>query len=1263
MSELFVDDGLGGFMSPVLQEERDRATDREAGFATSIITPDQEGDFARGFRDTSATANILDKLNRIKPGTPISEIFTDQSFGPADPTFDALSEENLKGWEPWATTLAGARNASELSYIKMQIRQDMSEKEMIQNSGSGFLGSLSGYIFDPITILTGSVSGSGRLLGALAGEEMARNVGKTVKDDSVGIALGVGAGVAANLLMQSLRAPVRAGARNLPPTTGMAKGHHEDFVEGMEKEVGEAEAAMTGREFEDAPTPASAGRDPLDPQTTDAKASADKLREDTAQRADTPPAASEGRIIDPDARPEGTAGAQTVSTPKTYNERLAEESLLLPEHKGRALKWITEQVLKLPESPLRRVLQSTDLYAREVVQGLVENPYFMYKHQLGIPSEQSVEGAMRKRWAPFVEMNQAVDRLYDSYRISTGNQLPGEVPAKGPFTGLVESVGDTFRGGAPNGKMTRAEFKGELGRALHTGDEHAIPEVAAAAQEYRKLLNNYKEEAMAEGVFSAPLRNEIRRIEEMLESGKSSTRSAGKLRATIKFLQKEADRLDTEGPQFTNAKSFFPMIYRHDAILRQMPEFRKRIREHLQDTGVPLRELDGAVDDVVNKILRNDHFNRLDEDIVGSARSLKERSLDIPPEKVMDFLEHDAESIMRHYVQSVGTDIELTKRFGDATMKDHIAEIKANFDARLAEAKGAKNAKNIAMERDEVLRDIRGIRDRLRGTYGLPDDPYRPLSRIYRAAKAYNYLTMMGGVVISSGPDLARIAMVDGMERAMRQAYLPLIRGLKGLKLNKKEAMIAGGALENELATMSRHMADTGDVFGKKTAFEEFLVQSNGPFSVVNLFNAWNSTMKGMAASVTGARIIEDALALRVSRLRSSSSTIVDVPGLVSQRDGRKLGAAYNRKSNTVKINPEEVDQGWKDRAWENPKMEGVDALPPDFIRTKAEWRQFVVNHELAHADYPILKDAKGNVIEEAAEYENRMNRVAASRIWLRRNSIKGGDKFSVEKLARGGINEELADRIGAQWEQYGQIDTQAARFKNNSSATTDDGGMMVFNAGNWKDAHAANRFRETVAAEIDRTIVTPGAGDVPLWMSTELGSVIGQFKTFGMASMGRVVIPALQQADSEIMMGLMYMTALGMIVHKLKAGLGGYDNQLENDSVADWLGNGLDRSGALAYFSDVNRVVETMSGGQLGFGATGQPASLKQGAGVLGGPTGGQIANIGNILGDVVSGSADRYTVSAARRLAVGQNIFYLDPLFDGIQSFGNSPTTDLGE
>src|SRR5690606_21488882 len=96
--------------------------------------------------------------------------------------------------------------------------------------------------------------------------------------------------------------------------------------------------------------------------------------------------------------------------------------------------------------------------------------------------------------------------------------------------------------------------------------------------------------------------------------------------------------------------------------------------------------------------------------------------------------------------------------------------------------------------------------------------------------------------------------------------------------------------------------------------------------------------------------------------------------------------------------------------------------------------------------------------------------------------------KADIERLAMSGIDPEMAGRIAEQFRQFGSR----------------DGALAIPNSERWTDRQAVTAFRAAVSKEVDRIIVTPGVGDRPLWMSTEAGKMIGQFKSFSLASAQR---------------------------------------------------------------------------------------------------------------------------------------------------------------
>ena len=241
--------------------------------------------------------------------------------------------------------------------------------------------------------------------------------------------------------------------------------------------------------------------------------------------------------------------------------------------------------------------------------------------------------------------------------------------------------------------------------------------------------------------------------------------------------------------------------------------------------------------------------------------------------------------------------------------------------------------------------------------------------------------------------------------------------------------------------------------------------------------------------------------------------------------------------------------------------------------------------------------------------------------------------------LANSGIDEAMAARIAKQFEKHGE------KLKYNLIANTDA----------WDDLVAVKHYRAALNKEINRTIVTPGLGDTPLWMSTELGSTIAQFKKFVMAATQRMLMRGMQERDMDFMFGALMLMGSGMMIDGLYTEFR-FGKDWGKKSLTDKLLSAFDRSGLGGIYVDVNRAIESLSDNRIGIRPMlGEQKpysnSIKSKLGNILGPSAGQIANIFDIMYDVGSGGYNHYTARKVRRLIPFQNLFYLDWLFDDIE------------
>jgi len=243
------------------------------------------------------------------------------------------------------------------------------------------------------------------------------------------------------------------------------------------------------------------------------------------------------------------------------------------------------------------------------------------------------------------------------------------------------------------------------------------------------------------------------------------------------------------------------------------------------------------------------------------------------------------------------------------------------------------------------------------------------------------------------------------------------------------------------------------------------------------------------------------------------------------------------------------------------------------------------------------------------------------------------------ERLAKAGINERMAKAIAEQSDEFGE------KLGTSWHANTND----------WTDREAANLFERVILKDVDTVIVTPGIADRPLFMSSEMGKTIFQFKSFFLAAHNQALLPMLQQmkrGDVAAFEGLFVGVGLGMMGEWIRLQLSGREGELAAYSTQDWARAGLDRSGIATVPMELFNISDRIMRGGLS-----QAMNLTEGsryfyrnwAGTLLGPTFGYAKDIG-VLGQnlVNSDGVTSRDIHSLRRLLPYQNMFYLRKGFD---------------
>lgn len=745
------------------------------------------------------------------------------------------------------------------------------------------------------------------------------------------------------------------------------------------------------------------------------------------------------------------------------------------------------------QDPLIRLQLSELNSARQTVRGLAETPLEYADNALGVATERggSVETRMKMWNAPLYRTTREIDTLYANY-------YHGAPTPSGWQRRLSPMLSEFDRMRGNNERLTYRQFKEEVAKAAFSGEQHAIPQVAEAARYYRLFDDAMKRAAIEARLLpeDVTVKGDVSHLFRMYNREKIIAERNEFARILQDYFVTKRDEAARISAQATDAAA------KADRTAQQLDDFGR-----LSDA-----ELRGIVDETINTILGNAEGRIPYDSIVSGPRGpLKERLLGIESSKIQDFLELDIEKVMRAQVRTMSADVEIAKKFGSVDMAEQIKQVNDEADRLVGRAQTPKERRQIERQRVAAIRDIEGIRDRLRGQYALPSNPDSLVLRANRVARNLNYLRLLGGMTISAVPDMGKVVFTHGLTSTFRDGFIPMIRGFRAFRAASEEVKLAGTALDMVLDSRAMALADVTDDFGRHSKLERGIQALSSRFGMVSLMAPWNAAMKQFSGVVTMTNI------LRASR------------------------------------------------------------------------------------------------------------NVAAGK----------GTPAEIRKLAASGIDHDLATRIAREFSQHGE----------------DANGLMLAQAANWQDNLAREAFRAAVVRDVDRIIVTPGQ-DKPLWMSTELGKTVGQFKSFAVSSTQRTMLAGLQQRDAATLNGLMIMMGLGAMTYAMKEKVAGREL---SDEPSVWVQNAFDWSGMAGWLMEANNISEKATRGRVGFSAlTGEQVTRYASRNVTGaflGPSADAIADIFQVSGSIFAGDTTKSDLRKMRQLLPMQNLFYIRGLLNQVE------------
>lgn len=211
--------------------------------------------------------------------------------------------------------------------------------------------------------------------------------------------------------------------------------------------------------------------------------------------------------------------------------------------------------------------------------------------------------------------------------------------------------------------------------------------------------------------------------------------------------------------------------------------------------------------------------------------------------------------------------------------------------------------------------------------------------------------------------------------------------------------------------------------------------------------------------------------------------------------------------------------------------------------------------------------------------------------------------------------------------------------------------GVWIANTRLWEDQSLAEIWGGALRKESDRVIVIPGQ-EKPLFMSSELGKTIFQFRSFMFAATQRMLIAGIQGQDAHFMQGLLGITSLGMMAYAFKQWDAGRE---VSDDPRVWVTEGIDRSGVTGIIMEMNNTIEKVSSNNFGLRPllgiatpSSRFASRSQAEAFLGPTFGSMLSTVLKVSGGTSDGELGESDIRAIRRLMPYQNLMIFRQLID---------------
>jgi hypothetical protein len=554
------------------------------------------------------------------------------------------------------------------------------------------------------------------------------------------------------------------------------------------------------------------------------------------------------------------------------------KSALLEGNELARLPSFIQKSMKL--TPMNRLLTSPFKSAQWLGSAIFEHNYLLKKNEAGIATDMALESQVKNTMREL--QSKQIDHMNLFYKMHGVSGYFKNTKTKLNELGVESPINININ------QFNKAVYEVAL-----TGEQHAIPEINAAANMWRNEFDKLKEEAVSlnllgEGVEVPNAPHYIMIMynkNKIIEEGGRSARTEGTFAHHLftRFLESnESVKQYLESPQFIKLQDQIKLLKKEHRI-EVKKENKQTIKEEIAKLeqeiidkapskaktwdGKLLRVIkENAAQDVdqliwqeveqtIDHILGDSEGRLLNPFIAklgGSTKPFKPRKLMIDqleasPWHITD-IQKIAEAHSRAMIPAI-TMQKFAKQHGFNDYSDMLLGLedllKKERDTAL-EAVTGKKAQNIRTKYEENLRDIKAGFEMVQGVYGQGFNVLNgSAQQFYNNVLNWNYSRMLGHMTLASLPDMANIVMRNGITETLATGIGSTFSIAKKMSKNDLKAM--GYAIETELGSQFKNYVEHSGLSTNPSPFTKSLNALTQSFGNLSLMNPWMDMVENMS--------------------------------------------------------------------------------------------------------------------------------------------------------------------------------------------------------------------------------------------------------------------------------------------------------------------------------------------------------------------------------------------------------------------------------